>query len=143
VKDTPTQSLRPRFQSAVSQVRTGFRSPARECVGLWRSMYVCARTSVLDALTTSKYWLMKLAVSRRARSSHALFRSGRGAIRQTVTKEDLRNETQYHWRDHEAKLNKCPQFAITIEGQTVHFLHVRSPEPDATPLMLIHGWPGS
>jgi epoxide hydrolase len=52
-------------------------------------------------------------------------------------------QTQYDWRDHEAKLNEYPQFTTTIEGQTVHFLHVRSPEPDATPLMLIHGWPGS
>jgi pimeloyl-ACP methyl ester carboxylesterase len=52
-------------------------------------------------------------------------------------------QTQYDWRAHEAKLNEYPQFTTTIEGQTVHFLHVRSPEPDATPLMLIHGWPGS
>jgi epoxide hydrolase len=52
-------------------------------------------------------------------------------------------QTQYDWRDHEAKLNEYPQFTTTIGGQIVHFLHVRSPEPNATPLMLIHGWPGS
>jgi pimeloyl-ACP methyl ester carboxylesterase len=52
-------------------------------------------------------------------------------------------QTTYDWRAHEAKLNEYPQFTTPIEGQTVHFLHVRSPEPDATPLMLIHGWPGS
>jgi pimeloyl-ACP methyl ester carboxylesterase len=52
-------------------------------------------------------------------------------------------QTKYDWRGHEAKLNEYPQFTTTIDGQTVHFLHVRSPEPDATPLMLIHGWPGS
>jgi pimeloyl-ACP methyl ester carboxylesterase len=51
--------------------------------------------------------------------------------------------TKYDWRSHEAKLNAHPQFTTTIDGQTVHFLHVRSPEPEATPLMLIHGWPGS
>jgi pimeloyl-ACP methyl ester carboxylesterase len=51
--------------------------------------------------------------------------------------------TKYDWRCHEAKLNKYPQFTTNIEGQTVHFLHIRSPESDATPLMLIHGWPGS
>lgn len=51
--------------------------------------------------------------------------------------------TQYDWRVQEAKLNQFPQFTTTIDGQTVHFLHVQSPEPDATPLMLIHGWPGS
>jgi epoxide hydrolase len=51
--------------------------------------------------------------------------------------------TKYDWRDHEAKLNANPQFTTTIDGQTIHFLHIRSPEPDAKPLMLIHGWPGS
>jgi epoxide hydrolase len=51
--------------------------------------------------------------------------------------------TKYDWRCHEAKLNKYPQFTTNIEGQTVHFLHMRSPESGATPLMLIHGWPGS
>ncbi len=51
--------------------------------------------------------------------------------------------TRYDWRAHEAKLNEHPQFTTVIDGQTVHFLHVRSPEPGATPLMLIHGWPGS
>jgi hypothetical protein len=51
--------------------------------------------------------------------------------------------TSYDWRAHEAELNRYPQFTTTIDGQNVHFLHVRSREADATPLMLIHGWPGS
>ena len=51
--------------------------------------------------------------------------------------------TGYDWREHEAILNEYPRFTTTIDGQNFHFLHVRSPEPDATPLMLIHGWPGS
>jgi epoxide hydrolase len=51
--------------------------------------------------------------------------------------------TEYDWREHEAELNEHPQFTTTLDGQTIHFLHVRSPEPDATPLVLIHGWPGS
>jgi pimeloyl-ACP methyl ester carboxylesterase len=46
-------------------------------------------------------------------------------------------------RRHETELNAYPQFLTTIEDQTIHFLHVRSPESGATPLMLIHGWPGS
>lgn len=49
----------------------------------------------------------------------------------------------YDWRAWEAKLNQYPQFTATIDGQNIHFLHVRSPEPDATPLILTHGWPGS
>ncbi|MFD5090491.1 epoxide hydrolase family protein [Amycolatopsis thailandensis] len=49
----------------------------------------------------------------------------------------------YDWRAWEAKLNQYPQFTTEIDGQNVHFLHVRSPEPDATPLILTHGWPNS
>ncbi len=51
--------------------------------------------------------------------------------------------TSYDWRKYEAKLNAFPQFTTTIDGQNIHFLHVRSPEPDALPLILTHGWPGS
>jgi pimeloyl-ACP methyl ester carboxylesterase len=49
----------------------------------------------------------------------------------------------YDWRAWEARLNSYPQFTTTIDGQNVHFLHVKSPEPDAFPLILTHGWPGS
>jgi pimeloyl-ACP methyl ester carboxylesterase len=49
----------------------------------------------------------------------------------------------YDWRKWEAKLNEYPQFTTEIDGQNIHFLHVRSPEPDATPLILTHGWPNS
>ncbi|MEA2526026.1 MAG: epoxide hydrolase [Thermomicrobiales bacterium] len=51
--------------------------------------------------------------------------------------------TDYDWRAAEARLNEFPQFTSTIDGVNIHFLHVRSPEPEALPLMLIHGWPGS
>jgi epoxide hydrolase len=51
--------------------------------------------------------------------------------------------TGYDWRVHERRLNEFPQFTTTIDGQRVHFLHVRSPEPDALPLIITHGWPGS
>jgi pimeloyl-ACP methyl ester carboxylesterase len=49
----------------------------------------------------------------------------------------------FDWRAREARLNALPQFTTEIDGQRVHFLHVRSPEPDALPLVLTHGWPGS
>jgi pimeloyl-ACP methyl ester carboxylesterase len=49
----------------------------------------------------------------------------------------------YDWRKWEAKLNEFPQFITEIDGQTIHFLHVRSPEPNALPLIITHGWPGS
>jgi pimeloyl-ACP methyl ester carboxylesterase len=51
--------------------------------------------------------------------------------------------TGYDWRVHEARLNEFPQFTTVIDGQSLHFLHVRSPEPGALPLILTHGWPGS
>ncbi len=51
--------------------------------------------------------------------------------------------TSYDWRGAEAQLNEFPQFTTEIDGTNVHFLHVRSPEPDATPLLITHGWPGS
>jgi pimeloyl-ACP methyl ester carboxylesterase len=49
----------------------------------------------------------------------------------------------FDWRAVEAGLNRFPQFTTTIDGQQIHFLHVRSPEPNATPLLLVHGWPSS
>ncbi len=49
----------------------------------------------------------------------------------------------FDWRAREAELNELPQFVTAIDGQELHFMHVRSPEPDALPLLLIHGWPSS
>ncbi|OHV32425.1 MULTISPECIES: epoxide hydrolase family protein [Pseudofrankia] len=49
----------------------------------------------------------------------------------------------YDWRRCEDRLNAHDQFVTTIDGLDVHFLHVRSPNPDALPLLLTHGWPGS
>jgi epoxide hydrolase len=50
---------------------------------------------------------------------------------------------QYDWRKHEAEFNGYDQFTTEIDGERVHFLHVRSPVEDAYPLLLTHGWPGS
>jgi len=49
----------------------------------------------------------------------------------------------FDWRAAEARLNSYRQYTTEIDSQKIHFLHVRSPEPNATPLLLIHGWPGS
>ncbi|MQA10403.1 MAG: epoxide hydrolase [Pseudonocardiaceae bacterium] len=49
----------------------------------------------------------------------------------------------FDWRKQEATLNRYPQFVTEIDGQDVHFLHVRSPESDALPLILTHGWPST
>jgi len=50
---------------------------------------------------------------------------------------------EYDWRVTEALLNALPQFRTVIDGLGIHFIHVRSPQPDALPLTLTHGWPGS
>ncbi|KAF7340147.1 Epoxide hydrolase domain protein [Mycena venus] len=49
----------------------------------------------------------------------------------------------YDWAKQEATLNELPQFTVTIEGQSVHFVHAKSEEPDAIPMLLLHGWSGS
>ena len=49
----------------------------------------------------------------------------------------------FDWRAVEARLNSYPQFVTGIDGEDIHFLHVRSAREDATPLLLTHGWPGS
>ena len=49
----------------------------------------------------------------------------------------------YDWRQREARLNRFAQFTTEIDGLDIHFLHVRSPHPEAMPLIITHGWPGS
>jgi hypothetical protein len=51
--------------------------------------------------------------------------------------------TEYDWRKGEAKLNAFPQFMTEIDGLDIHFIHVRSRDPNALPLIMTHGWPGS
>ena len=51
--------------------------------------------------------------------------------------------SEYDWRACEAKLNAYPQFLIEIDGLDIHFLHIRSANPDARPIIMTHGWPGS
>jgi pimeloyl-ACP methyl ester carboxylesterase len=50
---------------------------------------------------------------------------------------------RYDWRAQEANLNRYPQFITEIDGQRIHFLHVRSERPDAKPLLITHGYPSS
>lgn len=52
-------------------------------------------------------------------------------------------QKDYDWRAQEARINRFDQFTTEIDGQTIYFIHERSPRADAIPLMLIHGWPGS
>jgi epoxide hydrolase len=73
---------------------------------------------------------------------------GRGAEGYGVPLGEVRRLAGYwrdgfDWRAVEARINSHPQFITEIDGQDIHFLHIRSPEPDAIPLILTHGWPGS
>ena len=52
-------------------------------------------------------------------------------------------QNDYDWKAREALLNRFPQFKTEINGLDIHFVHVKSPEANATPLVLTHGWPGS
>src|SRR5262245_58552780 len=52
-------------------------------------------------------------------------------------------KTKYDWREQEKKLNKLDQFVTRIDGLDIHFVHVRSKERNALPLVIVHGWPGS
>jgi epoxide hydrolase len=56
-------------------------------------------------------------------------------------KEDWQHS--YDWRRCEAALNALPNFLVEIDGLDIHFIHVRSPNPDARPIIMTHGWPGS
>ncbi len=51
--------------------------------------------------------------------------------------------TGFHWQSQQDRINTYPQYLTEIDGQRIHFLHLTSPRSDATPLLLIHGWPGS
>jgi pimeloyl-ACP methyl ester carboxylesterase len=64
---------------------------------------------------------------------------------QLATTQKLANywAKDYDWRKAEAKLNSYPQFTTTIDGVDIHFIHVRSKEKDALPVIVTHGWPGS
>jgi len=50
---------------------------------------------------------------------------------------------EYDWRERERLLNRFPQFKTNLGGLGIHFVHVKSPEANATPLVMTHGWPGS
>jgi pimeloyl-ACP methyl ester carboxylesterase len=64
---------------------------------------------------------------------------------QLVTMQELARywATDYDWRRCEAKLNAYPQFVTNIDGLDIHFIQVRSKNPNALPLIVTHGWPGS
>jgi pimeloyl-ACP methyl ester carboxylesterase len=66
-----------------------------------------------------------------------------GVPLQTVQDLAAQWQSSFDWRAWEARLNALPQFTTVIDGQLIHFIHVKSPEPDAIPLLLTHGWPGS
>jgi len=67
----------------------------------------------------------------------------RGQPTQFIAELTEQWKASYDWRKHEQALNQYPQFMTEIDGQPIHFIHVRSKQPNALPLILSHGWPGS
>jgi epoxide hydrolase len=70
-------------------------------------------------------------------------RPGITAIRRPHHQLKPAHRVSYDWRATEQRLNRLPQFRTDLDGLGIHFLHVRSPHPNALPLVLSHGWPGS
>ena len=64
---------------------------------------------------------------------------------QLATMQELMRywDTDYDWRECEARLNALPQFKTEIDGLDIHFIHAKSPHENALPLIITHGWPGS
>src|ERR687894_240908 len=80
----------------------------------------------------------------RTRFTEELTTGGDYGVRVAPVRELVRRwRDEFDWRAVEQRINEIPQFTTVIDGQRIHFLHVRSPEPDAFPLILTHGWPGS
>jgi len=84
--------------------------------------------------------------SRLARTRYAVSAPGDGWEYGTPTvylKDMVERWKSFDWRAQEARMNAVPNFVTEIDGQTVHFVHVRSAHEDATPLLLLHTYPGS
>ncbi|WP_341976343.1 epoxide hydrolase 1 [Microbacterium sp. LTA6] len=69
--------------------------------------------------------------------------NGSTGIPSTELRDLVTRWAQHDWRATEERLNALPQIITNIDGQNIHAVHVKSPHPDATPLLLMHGWPGS
>ena len=69
--------------------------------------------------------------------------ASQGVQLSTVQKLARYWETEYDWRKIEARMNAYPQFITEIDGLDIHFIHVRSKHPNALPVIVTHGWPGS
>ena len=109
--------------------RSRSRSPSRKS----RRCVRASRPSAVRAHVAEQRWPNKETVADQSQGV------------QLSTIQDLVHYwgTQYDWRRCEAHLNALPQFMIEIDGLDIHFIHVRSQQEDALPLIVNHGWPGS
>ncbi len=85
----------------------------------------------------------RLAATRWAPEQPAGAEDGAYGVPLTRLRRLVARWQEFDWRDWEGRLNAYPQFRTRIDGQPVHFLHVRSAVPGALPVVLSHGWPGS
>ena len=90
-------------------------------------------------------WRTFVAVSPRrgCRAEELVTDRSQGVQLETIQELARYWATEYDWRRCEARLNALPQFKTEIDGEDIHFIHVKSRHEDALPLIMTHGWPGS
>jgi hypothetical protein len=112
------------------------RASAAPAEDLIRSFSFHASKEDLDALRRG-------VAATRWPGREAVTDATQGAQLATVKKLASYRSTDYDWTTCESKLNALPQFVTTIDGLDIHFIHVRSSNEKALPLIVTHGWPGS
>jgi len=123
-------------QPACGQVRNSVSSPATETEGSVRPF----RAQVSDEAVADLRQRLKAT---RWSDMETVPDQSQGAQLKGLQELVAYWGSDYDWRKGEAKLNTYPQFMTRIDGVDIHFIHVKSKHPNALPLIITHGWPGS
>ena len=105
-------------------------------------MSTCAPSALMSPMPPSPTLRRRIAATRWP--TKELVKDRSQGVQLATLKELARYwSTDYDWRKAEARLNAYPQFVTKIDGVDIHFIHVKSRHPNAMPLIMTHGWPGS
>ena len=109
------------------------------------NMSIAIKPFKIDIPTTEVDRLFRRASESRHPAKDVVEEAGRDYGFETEWALDLYNYwmNDFSWEKAQQRMNSFDHFTTDIEGLNVHFIHQRSPDPDAIPLLLIHGWPGS
>jgi Epoxide hydrolase N terminus len=137
--------------SSMSARRVGLAVLAASVVGVPSATVAAAAESNGTAIRPFKFHASDEALAdlrRRVAAtkwpSRELVTDGSQGVQFATMRELARYwQTDYDWRKVEARLDALPQFVTNIDGLDIHFIHVRSKHPNALPLIVTHGWPGS